>query len=330
MADNKNLLSPEELEALATGIEDGTIETDTGLNGDLKAVKHDLTSEDSSLGMNLGALNIINERFVRHFKTGILEVLRADAKVSSEKVTVVPYREYISSLEAPVAINTMSLSPLTGTSLAVIEPSVIFAALDNFFGGPGSDMKDLSPTRTFTPTEVSINKIITNILFGSLQEAWAPVMSIKCVINDLISSPHAVKIADNDELVVVSRFVTDIGKRAKGNIDIVYLYSTLKPIRESLESRVQASAEGPGSKISWTADLMAAAMDAEVEISVFLGDIETTFKDFESLRQGDILYFKKPDHAKARANGIAVFTGDIGTRDAHMAVQFVKPIVPST
>jgi flagellar motor switch protein FliM len=328
MADTKNLLSPEELEALAVGIENGSIESDTGINNDLAAVKHDLTSEDSSLGMNLGVLNIINERFIRHFKAGILDVLRSDAKVSAEKVSVMPYREYISSLNSPSALNTVTLSPLSGTSLAVIEPSVIFAALDNFFGGPGTDMKDLLPNRTFTPTEVTINKIITNILFGALQEAWAPVMPIKCISNDLFASPAAVKVVDNDELVVLNRFTTEIGQRAKGNIDIVYPYSTLKPIRDSLESRVQASAEAPGSKISWTADLMAAAMDAEVEISVFLGDIQTTFKEFEGLREGDVLYFKKPDHARAHANGIAVFQGDIGTKDAHMALQFVEPLVP--
>ena len=59
MADTKNLLSPEELDALAIGIEDGSIQTNTGLNGQLKVERHDLTSEDSSLGMNLGVLNII-------------------------------------------------------------------------------------------------------------------------------------------------------------------------------------------------------------------------------------------------------------------------------
>jgi len=151
MADTKNLLSPEELDALASGIEDGSIQADTGLNGDLEVVKHDLTSEDSSLGMNLGALNIINERFVRHLKTGILDVLRAEAKVSADKVAVMPYREYIASLQPPTALNIVSLNPLRGNSLAVIEPSIIFAVLDNFFGGPGADMKDLLPTRTFHP-----------------------------------------------------------------------------------------------------------------------------------------------------------------------------------
>ena len=330
MADTKNLLSPEELDALATGIEDGSIQTDTGLNGQLKVQRHDLTSEDSSLGMNLGVLNIINERFVRHFKTGIVDVLRTEAKVSADTVMVMPYREYVASLQAPMAVNIVNLNPLRGSSLAIIDPAIIFSVLDNFFGGPGADMKDLVPTRTFTKTELSINKIITNILFGSLQEAWAPVLSIKCVSNDVVSNPDAIKIADKDELVVVSRFTTELGQNAKGNIEIVYLYSTLKPIRDSLESRVQASAEAPGSKMSWTADLMAAAMDAEVDIRVILGNIESTFKEFEHLAEGDILFFKKPNYAKVHAGGIAVFEGDIGTKDAHMAVQFVNPLIPAS
>ena len=39
MADTTNLLPPEELEALAKGLEDGSIEANTGLNGDAKVVK---------------------------------------------------------------------------------------------------------------------------------------------------------------------------------------------------------------------------------------------------------------------------------------------------
>ena len=95
MADTKNVLTPEELEALSSGIEDGSIESDTGINSDIEAVKHDLASEDSSLGMNLSAVNLINERFVRFLKNGISDVLRTSAKVTAEGVAVMTYEEYI-------------------------------------------------------------------------------------------------------------------------------------------------------------------------------------------------------------------------------------------
>ena len=49
MADSP-LLTPEELSALAEGVSSGKIEVDTGYNLEADIKKHDLASEDSSLG----------------------------------------------------------------------------------------------------------------------------------------------------------------------------------------------------------------------------------------------------------------------------------------
>ena len=51
MAENKPLLSAEEIEALASGLEDGSIDTTSGYNLSMPVRKHDLAAEDSSLGV---------------------------------------------------------------------------------------------------------------------------------------------------------------------------------------------------------------------------------------------------------------------------------------
>lgn len=94
MTETENLLTPEELEALTTGLQDGSIESDTGLNSDLRAVRHDLTNEDSSLGVNVGAVDMVNERFVRQFRLGLLEVLRTTPKVNMANVEIMKFSEY--------------------------------------------------------------------------------------------------------------------------------------------------------------------------------------------------------------------------------------------
>ena len=68
-----NLLSEEELAALSEGVRDGSIETDTGYNESVRVRKHDLASEDSSLGVNVSSVDMINERFIRLFRLGLLE-----------------------------------------------------------------------------------------------------------------------------------------------------------------------------------------------------------------------------------------------------------------
>ena len=81
MVEQDNLLSSEELQALSAGLEDGSLEVGSGLNTSLRVVKHDLTSEDTSLGINVASIDMINERFIRQLRVGLVEVLRTTPRV---------------------------------------------------------------------------------------------------------------------------------------------------------------------------------------------------------------------------------------------------------
>ena len=81
MATRQNLLSPEELSALSEGLKDGSLESDTGFNTGVRVRKHDLASENSSLGVNVSSIDMINERFIRMFRLGLLEVLRTSPRM---------------------------------------------------------------------------------------------------------------------------------------------------------------------------------------------------------------------------------------------------------
>lgn len=328
MAESDNLLSPEELDALTAGLEDGSIEADTGLNHDISVMRHDLTNEDSSLGVNVGAVDMINERFIRQFRLGLLEVLRTTPKVNMANVQIMKFGEYLKDLSAPLSVNTIRLNPLRGYSMAVIEPSIVFAALDNFFGGFGRGFDKLPPGRLFTPTESSIIKIMLNVLFGSLQEAWAPILPIKCEHVSSEINPQFAQIADENDLVVVSRFVADLGRDVSGNIDLVYPYNSLKPIRDLLRSRVQTGDGDDVSDKEWSAELQSAAVDAELEVSVELAQIETTLRNFEAMCEGDIIPLTKGEHARIYVNGVPVFDADVGANGAQMAVRIIKPLSP--
>jgi|TARA_B110000114_G_C15043997_1_gene378397 flagellar motor switch protein FliM len=329
MAESENLLSKEELDALTAGLFDGSIEADTGINSEINALRHDLTNEDSSLGVNVGAIDMINERFIRQFRLGLLEVLRTTPKVSMANVQIMKFGEYVRDLAAPLSVNTIRLNPLRGYSMAVIEPSIVFAALDNFFGGFGRGFDKLPSGRLFTPTETSIIKIMLDVLFGSLKEAWAPVLAISCEHISSEINPQFAQIADENDLVVVSRFAAELGRGVSGNIDLVYPYNALKPIRDLLRSRVQTGDGDDLSDKEWSADLRSAAVDAELEVTVELAQIETTLKKFESMSEGDIVYFSKNDHARLYVNSVPVFDADVGANGSQMAARIIRSLDPS-
>ena len=317
-----NLLSDEELAALSEGVRDGSIETDTGFNTKVRVRKHDLASEDSSLGVNVSSIDMINERFIRMFRMGLLEVLRTSPRVNPTRVRIMKYSEFLQDLKPPLAVNMIRMGPLRGNSVIIIDPNVVFSSLDSFFGGFGKGVADLPPGRLFTPTESRIIKIILEVFFRSLKEAWAPLMPIECEHISSEINPHFAQIADENDLVVLSRFEADAtASGGRGFIDLVYPYATLKPVRELLSSRVSSGEGNEESDRKWRSELAAAVGDAKLELQVTMGEVKTTLHHLNNLQEGDLLFFKKDDTALMSANGVPAFHVNVGSRGSQVAVQ---------
>ena len=54
----------------------------------------------------------------------------------------------------PTNLNLVKINPLRGTALIVLDPKLVFAVVDNFFGGTGRHAK--IEGREFTATEQRI------------------------------------------------------------------------------------------------------------------------------------------------------------------------------
>ena len=178
MVDDPNRLSDEELSALTSA--ESFADDLAGMAGptedsDANVKVHSLVTEDTTIGINLAAIDMITERFTRHVRLGLTEVLRTNPRITADRVKTVTFSDYLGTLQAPLSVNTIRMSGLRGTSMVIIDPNVIFAALDNFFGGFGRGIDGLPPGRMFTPTETRIINIMLDVIFASLGEAWAPI-----------------------------------------------------------------------------------------------------------------------------------------------------------
>lgn len=346
MAEITNLLSPEELAALAQGVDDGTIAVDTGFNLTTRIKKHDLASEDSTLGVNTSSIEMINERFVRLFRLGLMEVLRTSPRINPSHAQIVRFGDYLRDLRPPLAVNTIRINPLRGFSLVTIDPSLVFSALDSFFGGSGAGRpgtrrrrtsdKDrdqqaanwLPPTRMFTPTESRIVKIILDVFFRSLKEAWAPLLGVDFEHVGSEINPQFAQIADENDLVILSRFETESGG-VKGFVDLVYPYASLKPLRDLLRNRVQADGSEE-SDLKWRTEMTTAVGDAPLEIQVLLGTVHDHYARVEQMKEGDLLFFKKPEFATMLVGGLPAFECQVGMSGPNVAIRIERATSPET
>ncbi len=324
-----SLLTPDELSSLAEGVKDGSIPVDTGFNTKARIKKYDLASEDSSLGVNVSSLDMINERFIRVFRLGLLEMLRTSPKVNGTQVQIVRFGDYLKGLKAPMSVNMIRMNPLRGYSIVVIDPTVVFSSLDTFFGGFGRGVGELPPSRMFTPTESRIINMILEVFFKSLKEAWSPIIPLEFELVSSEINPQFAQIADENDLVILTRFEAEGQLNSQGFIDLVYPYSSLKPIRELLRSRVQSGDGNEESDKQWHDELEDAVESTSLETRILLGNIETSYGEIEAMREGDVLFFKKPDLARMLVNGLPAFDVQVGILGAQVAVQIERAYNPS-
>jgi flagellar motor switch protein FliM len=114
MATSEPLLSPEELAALTRSIGDRPLGDEEGYNTHIQVHKHDLAAEDSSLGVNLASIDMVNERFIRQFRLGMLEVLRVSPRINPTRAQIMRFGDYVNDLRAPLSVNILRINPLRG------------------------------------------------------------------------------------------------------------------------------------------------------------------------------------------------------------------------
>lgn len=323
---NQSLLSPEELAALTSRVDS---EPQAGYNTGVEVHPHDLAAEDSSLGVNLASIDMVNERFIRQFRLGMLEVLRVSPRINPTRAQIMRFGDYLKDLRSPLSVNILRANPLRGYSMAVIEPAVIFSSLDSFFGGFGRGVGQLPPGRLFTPTETRIIKLILQIMFRSFKEAWGPLLAIDFEHVSSEINPQFAQIADESDLVVLSRFEAESSNNSTGFIDMVIPYMSLKPIRDLLRSRLQSGDGNEESDKIWKEELDQAVQDASVEAIVSLGTLQVSLAQLRSLTAGDVLPFRKPDHARMTIGDKPVFDVEVGSMGTTAAVMVVKPVSPA-
>jgi flagellar motor switch protein FliM len=181
----------------------------------------------------------------------------------------------------------------------------------------------------FTPTESRIVKIILEVFFRSLREAWAPLLSVDFDHVGSEINPQFAQIADENDLVIMSRFETESAGGVKGFVDLVYPYASLKPLRDLLRNRVQADGSEESDQ-KWRNELTTAVGDSLLDIQVLLGTVVAHYDQVSHLKEGDLLFFKKPELATMMIGGLPAFECQVGMSGPNVAVRVERATNPET
>ncbi|OAI25520.1 MULTISPECIES: flagellar motor switch protein FliM [Methylomonas] len=316
-----DLLSQDEIDALLHGVDDGDVETGPD-DDDLSrgaARPYDFNSQERIVRGRMPTLEMVNERFARHFRIALFNFLRRAAEISVSGIQVQKFSEFIQGLFVPTNLNVIRMSPLRGRALIVMEPRLVFTAVDNFFGGGGQFYNKVEG-REFTPTEMRIIRLIIDMIFKDLAEAWRPVMDIDFEYINSEVNPQFANIVSPSEIVVISTIHVEL-EGGGGDINIAMPYSMIEPIRELLDAVTSDRGEVDG---RWQESLRIEVMRSEVTLNSNLIEKEMLISEVIELKKGDVIPIDMPETVVLEVERVPVFRGKLGLSDGNYAIEITE------
>lgn len=316
-----DLLSQDEIDALLHGVDD--VEEEEAAPAEAGQVaEFDFSSQDRIVRGRMPTLELVNERFARHMRISLFNMMRRTAEVSINGVQMMKFGEYVHTLFLPTSLNMVRFRPLKGTALVTMEARLVFILVENFFGGDGRYHAKIEG-REFTPTERRIIQMLLKLVFEDYREAWAPVMDVEFEYLDSEVNPAMANIVSPSEVIVISSFHIELDGGG-GDFHISMPYSMVEPIRELLDAGVQSDNEDTDQR--WSSALKEEIMDVPVGISARLLEAELSLRALLNMRAGDVIPVEMPDNALVFVEDLPSFRAKIGRRGENLALKISEQL----
>ncbi|MCW8328186.1 flagellar motor switch protein FliM [Photobacterium sp. SDRW27] len=316
-----DLLTQDEIDALLHGVDDVEDDEDSG-QSDTGVVQFDFSSQDRIVRGRMPTLELINERFARHMRISLFNMLRKTAEVSINGVQMIKFGEYQNTLYVPTSLNMVRFRPLKGTALITMEARLVFILVENFFGGDGRFHAKIEG-REFTPTERRIVQMLLKLVFEDYREAWSPVMGVEFEYLDSEVNPTMANIVSPTEVIVVSSFHIEVDGGG-GDFHVVMPYSMVEPIRELLDAGVQS--DKMDTDVRWSKALRDEIMDVPVNIRAKLMDVDLSLRDLMELRPGDVIPIDMPEAATVFVEDLPTYRAKMGKSGDNIALKVTEKL----
>ncbi len=315
MADN--FLSQDEVDALLEGVSDEPQKPDTEEPSTDGVREYKLESQERIVRGRMPAMEIVNERFARNLRAGMFNFMRKSPSISVGPVRVIKYSAFLRDIVVPTNINVVTVAPLRGNALVILDPKLVFAVIDTLFGGSGQFNARIA-SRDFSPTEQRIIQRLVEVTLADYRRAWSSLFRFDFQHQRSEMHTQFVNIASPLEIVIATTFNVEIGD-VGGEVHICFPYATLEPIRDILYSTLQGDGLEPDSH--WLSNLTQQVQAADVELAAELASATLTIGELRQLRVGDFVELPLKEIIPVKVDGVPVMECRFGTVNGRTAVR---------
>lgn len=319
------ILAQDEVDALLRGLSGGEIEAESDIADDSGIVSFDLANQDRIIRGRMPVLEIINDRFARLCTNALSNAVRKRVELNPISIDMAKFGDFMRSLPVPTSINIFKMEPLRGNALLIVDARLVFALVENFFGGQGSQPK--IEGREFTRIEQAIVERVVKIVLDKMEESWQPVHNVRLELARSEINPQFAAIVPPSDVVVVITFEVEL-ETAIGSFILCLPYATIEPIRSKLHASFQT--ERLEVDHAWVSRLKERIMETPVEMKVRFGETHITGNQLLRLREGDVILLDTDtdDLLEVTVAGVTKYWAVSGTMKGNKAFQIIKEEEP--
>jgi flagellar motor switch protein FliM len=212
------------------------------------------------------------------------------------------------ALPVPATTAVVRVKPLTGTAFVSMEPALLLALLDAFFGGTGRPSNDTQAAAS--PAAQRFLALMLKSLAADFAAAWSPVSALELELVKQETNPRLLPFASPQDPITVVRFTGEFGSRS-GSLDWLLPDAMIEPLREALACD---GGKGPARKQeTWGPALGASLQDVEIELRAVLSEATISLRELVRLTPGDIIPIDPPQD-------VTILVGDVALREGRFGV----------
>jgi flagellar motor switch protein FliM len=265
----------------------------------------------------LPTLQTIAKSFAERAAITLTGLLGRDAAVEFSSIDSVRAADVQVSLPTPGIVAVLRLKPLAGFAFMCVEPSLLLALLDGFFGGSG---RGAAEGQAATPAAQRFLALLVKSLGPDFTSAWAPVSALEPELVKQETNPRLLQLGGPQGSLVVVRFTCAFAA-SSGRIEWLLPEPLIAPLREALASD---GGKGPPRKQeAWAPALGEALQEAVVEVRAVLAQAQISLRELVSLAPGDIIPIDAPEEGTLLAGDVPLHRGRFGISQGRNALKIL-------
>ncbi|RYE12946.1 MAG: flagellar motor switch protein FliM [Rickettsiales bacterium] len=271
----------------------------------------------------LPMLEIVFDRFVRVLATSLRSFTSDTVDVNIKSISSLRFGSYINSVSMPALVTIFKVTEWESFGIITADNNIIYSLVDILFGGRKSNQSIKYEGRPYTTIEQALVRQLSEIVLTDLNSSFNPLTPATFLFERIENNPRFATIARPADAAILLQLKIEMENRG-GQIEILFPYATLEPIRDQLLQVFVGEKFGKDSE--WESHLQTELMNTNVDLKAVLNNKNVLMHEIINLKIGStiIMDISPQDDILLYCENIKMFSGKLGKTGNKIAINITN------